>query len=283
MAIIGGGSSKTGCQNVQPFNDPEAYRRRVEEEICLRPDQLVFSLELDGQKCWVKRRPASKKLRWHRLQALVASLLRMRLFQPTVSQGGPESLRNEADRLACLREQRIPVPDVILCEDDFLVTDDRGVQLDYWLRTLPSDEDRQHWLRQAIGLLSQVHAAGLAHGRPMPRDMVIRRGQLTLIDLEEDPVQVMSLAEAQARDVWLFMNSAVQLLPDQASAAAVFSDYHRTMTVEAERALRRLVALGRPFSWFLARTLVGYLGSDLRKAVLANEVMAGVLHSNRRV
>jgi tRNA A-37 threonylcarbamoyl transferase component Bud32 len=130
-------------------------------------------------------------------------------------------------------------------------------------------------------LLMQVHAARFAHGRPLPKDIVVRDGALTLIDLEEDPMRVMSLAEAQARDIWLFMTGVVRWLPDRAAAASVFARTHNHMALEAQKALRHMVALARPVSWVLAKTIVHRLGRDLRWAVMANEVMARALRSPR--
>jgi len=138
------------------------------------------------------------------LQGLIAYLQGFSIFKPTVSYGGAQSLRQEAERLIVLRSYGISVPNVLLVEDDFLVTEDCGVQLQEWIETLPDIGERQYWLKQAIQLLLRVHQAGFAHGRPMPKDMLIRDNILTLIDLEDDPLQVMSLPEAQARDVWLF-------------------------------------------------------------------------------
>jgi uncharacterized protein YjgD (DUF1641 family) len=99
-----------------------------------------------------------------------------------------------------------------------------------------------------------------------------------LIDLEDDPLQVMTLAEAQARDVWLFMNAAVRLLlEDTAQTTSVFELYKAAISPETQKALCWLVAFVHPFSKFLSRTtLLTYFGRDLRQALLANEVMEEV-------
>ncbi len=43
------------------------YRKLIQQQILCHPDRLIFSLTLDEQKVWVKRRPNAKKLFWHRL------------------------------------------------------------------------------------------------------------------------------------------------------------------------------------------------------------------------
>ena len=261
--------------------DTGQYRLQVQAEISRNPNEPVFSIELNGRKCWVKTRPYSKKNNWHCLQAFFASLLAMPLFKPTVSSGGAQSLRQEADRLNLMRAKGLAVPEVIMSEDDFLITEDCGLQLQEWIEALTGIEERQYWLKQAIYLLIQVHEAGFAHGRPMPKDMLIRDDNLTLIDLEDDPLQVMSLAEAQARDVWLFMNAATRLLFEDAErTASVFELYQTAASSETRKALHRLVSFVRPFSRLLSKkTISSYMGRDLRQALLANEVMAHVLFS----
>jgi hypothetical protein len=129
-----GSQKPKGESSVQRSIDLEGLQRRVREKITRHPTPLVFALHLDGRRYWVKRRPHPKKTLWHRWQALSASLLRLSWLQPTVSGGGPESLQDEAERLAMLRAQGISVPEPILCECDYLVTEDRGVPLDAWLK-----------------------------------------------------------------------------------------------------------------------------------------------------
>ncbi|TVS18641.1 MAG: hypothetical protein EA424_10440 [Planctomycetaceae bacterium] len=253
------------------------YRRPIQQQILCHPDRLVFSLTFDQQKVWIKRRPEPKKLFWHRLQKILAVVLHAPLLRPTVSTGGAESLRHEADRLARLRAHGIPVPDVILCEPDFLVTEDCGAPLDVWLWTLPTIQERRVWLERALQLLLRVHAVGMVHGRPMLRDMLIEEGELTLIDLEEDPTQFMPLAHAQARDLWLFMVGVAPLLANEMEAAKVLAQWRDSICSETQRVLRRLVKTLRPFSWTLDKTLARHLGRDLQRAVLANNAMTRAL------
>ncbi len=111
----------------------------------------------------------------------------------------------------------------------------------------------------------------------MVRDIVIRDGKLTLIDLEEDPTQVMPLAHAQARDLWLFMVGVALLLEDETPAAELLARYRGSISFETERVLRRLVRTLRPFSWLLDKTFAHRLGRDVQQAVLGNNAMARAL------
>ena len=129
------------------------YRHQIQAAMTRNSRALVFPISVDGRKCWVKHRPNSKKNNWHRLQALFAFLSGMSLFKPTVSSGGTRSLRQEAQRLNLLGSHGISVPEVIVLEDDFLITDDRGVQLQDWIEALDNIEDRLYWLKKAVSLL----------------------------------------------------------------------------------------------------------------------------------
>src|SRR5690606_39575859 len=65
-------------------------------------------------------------------------------------------------------------------------------------------------LVEMAGALGRVHARGLCHGRPHPRDLFrTADGRWGYLDFEEEPEASMPLAAAQAREVWLmFMEIA---------------------------------------------------------------------------
>ena len=66
-------------------------------------------------------------------------------------------------------------------------------------------------LERAMRGLVAVHAAGLSHCRPFLRDMTVDAyDTLHFLDLEENPTVRMSLADAQARDVWLLLSSCAE-------------------------------------------------------------------------
>ena len=83
----------------------------------------------------------------------------------------------------------------------------------------PAEHDRM--LVEMAAALGRVHARGLCHGRPHPRDMFYGDGVWGFLDFEEEPEAAMPLAVAQARDVWLmFMQIAGRSLQEGTDARA---------------------------------------------------------------
>lgn len=169
-----------------------------------------------------------------------------------------ESLLSEANRLKRFAAASIPVPEVLDVATDHIVLSDCGSQLRTVLTGITNQKEQRAVLERAVANLAALHAAGLVHGRPHLKDMTLGEdGQIYLLDLEEDPLRVMTLSDAQMRDVWLLLASCAEFCPDTfddlTSLLAVYQD-------ASEHDIRRQArAFGRNLRW--VRKLV-----DLAKA-----------------
>lgn len=254
----------------------DALKHAAYDAIAAHLNDMIVSFEYENQRYWIKRRPHSKKNIWHRLQTLAASLMALPVFKSTASNGGAMSIHNEANRLIHLKKAGVFVPDVVYFDEQILVTSDEGVQCHQWLINADVNQ-RRVWLTKAMELILSIHRAGVAHGRPMPKDMLVKGEQLTMIDLEEEPQKVMSLTEAQARDVWLFMNAVTRFFDDEADIDYILTVYLSKGTSDVAQALTRIVKKLRPLSRILSKLGAQRLGRDVRQAIMANEIMAKVL------
>lgn len=252
------------------------FKTQLEKSVARATEALVFPMMTDGKKYWVKRRPESKRRVWHRVQWSLAVLLRCSLLMPSVSEGGAASIHGEARRLQLFRAKKLPVPEVIYHDHSILVTMDCGEPLQQCLQD-KCEEERVFWLSQAMALLMQVHKAGLSVGRPMPKDLLLKNSQLTLIDLEEAPESVMSRAEAQARDIWLLMNGISGLVNNDNALIEVCRPLLNDIAPETMRALMQLLRILKPLSFILSSLRLHHIGKDVTKAVRATEILAKVI------
>lgn len=242
----------------------------------------VAPVDHGGRRYWLKRVTPAKATIWHRGQGAVARtvLRRWPVLLPTASAGGAAALRAEAARLSDFAARGVYVPDVVALADDYVLLADAGAQLKDVLDALPpTGTARVDLIAAAATALARLHAAGLCHGRPQLKDMVRGAGgRIGFLDLEEDPVAVMPLAQAQARDAWLFMGAAARYgaSDDTAFWAAVWGAYERAAPVTTREALAQLV---RGLRW--ARAVVApiapHAGKDVRQAVTAQVVLERVL------
>lgn len=233
---------------------------------------LIERIDYQGQPAWLKRRPHSKRTIWHRLQAFMARALRLPILAATATEGGPKSLMDEANRLKELERKNIPVPQVLAINDDCLITQDVGQQLLCYLHEVDQPE-KINLLNKAMNTLIALHQAGLCHGRPSLKDMTILADVIYLIDLEENPLNVMTLAEAQARDIWLFLNSAARFCrQDNQLLNDLFELYEVSIAPQTLERLRHLVVTLKPIR-ILASRIKPLLGRDGLHAIKANKTL----------
>jgi len=206
------------------------------------------------------------------------------LRQSTTGKGG-DTLLQQAERIRALREQGLPVADILYSDRDFLITADCGQTIEKPVRY--AERREQPGLDEAaLGsillemtrTLAAMHRQGTAHGRPKMRDFTWRDGTVTILDLEERPWEVMSMAEAQARDVFLWVHdlcSAPLSRSIAPQAAAILSD---TMTPETRESLRRFLRLLRRVSGparLMLRILSG--NRELTSGIAAHDVLSEIV------
>lgn len=172
------------------------------------PGARTISAVIDGRKVWFKYPVPPKARIWHVLQRIIAAIAGMPILRSTVCSGGAKALRDEAARLKLFQTQGFHAPDILAIHDDMIVMGDAGPQYRDVLDRLDSRCEQAKSLGKAMLELARLHAAGLAHGRPYMRDMTWQNDMLFFLDLEEDPVKVMPVKTAQARDVWIFLSAA---------------------------------------------------------------------------
>lgn len=240
------------------------------------PDALIGQFVFKNKQLWLKRRPFSKKTLWHTLQHVVSKIVRLPLFYPTVSKGGADSLHFEASRLRLFQAQGIAVPAVYAVTDVLLITEDTGEQLHAFLGKSENKNNVEKYLKQVADCLIAVHKAGLYHGRPSLKDMTLQDGILYFIDLEEDCLQQMSLEEAQARDIWLFFNSAANHA-SEAFLAVLFARFQENMSPALIEKLDKTVRIFKPLRQLASALQGARWGRDVRNALKANKIMESAL------
>lgn len=177
------------------------------ENIKSRAPSRVFPVVDDsGHKLWIKLAVKPKYKFWHRIQALAAMLSGYDILKPTVCQGGIDALKAESKRLQALAAKGFLVPQALAFGPDWMALNDVG-------NSLPSlNDSMEKNLCLAAALLADLHKKQGWHGNAVARNFVVTAERnLGLIDLEEDLAPIMPLAARQARDIVLFLSSAVAL------------------------------------------------------------------------
>lgn len=239
----------------------------------------VERVALSRRAVWIKRYGTEKPPRWLALQAVFSRLIPFDFLRPSTYLSAPDMAAREKRRITLFREKGFPTPEVIYDSRGAIVLSDVGPTVQARLKELRVKNPAAHddLLVACASELGRLHAAGLCHGRPHPRDMFFAGAHLGFMDFEEEPQAVMPLATAQARDIWLlFLQIASSACAGQETRGRAYEAWAQQAPARAIAELRRMTGfLGRFLS--LAR-LIGrvHMGSDLRRFILATGYLVTV-------
>lgn len=239
---------------------------------------------------WVKQAVPPKARIWHVLQKIIAACIPNPIVRVTVSDGGGNALRMEATRLQEFRVKGFHVPEVKEFNDEMLILTHLGPQLREALDQMTDAEARLEVMKNATRELARLHRAGLAHGRPYLRDMTWDGAQVGFLDLEENPVEVMPLASAQARDVWVFLSAASRFALDPVQKNvyrphiifALLAEYKSHSEGAALPELEKFIRMMKPLRYLLERRwLWEKVGNDVRQSVFVTQCLEVCLEDDR--
>ena len=219
---------------------------------------------------WVKRYGTESALIWQKLYAPLTALLPV-AFRAAPRLAPEAMIEQEIRRIAAFRQAGFLVPEVLYRSGRTLVLSDIGASVAVRLNEMGTDVPaHEALLVECAATLGRLHAAGLSHGRPAPRDMTVTREGLGFLDFEENPEAVMPLAAAQGRDLWvLFFQLASRSKTPGMTLPAAFAAWKRHAPAAAETELGGIIGFAARFLP-LAR-LIGRvrMGSDLRRFIVA--------------
>lgn len=162
---------------------------------------------------WLKKAaPARGIFRYYALN-LFSWLLRLPLLKAVPQPGGHEAIANEIKRLQTLNSLGVLVPEIMAFEDNWILIRDVGVSI---VRILKQKNTTQHTKQQlfsqCLHAIKKLHLQKQYLSQGFVRNMLLDEDSddIAFIDFEDDPLQVMSLAEAQARDLLLLVNSTAR-------------------------------------------------------------------------
>lgn len=240
----------------------------------------LSSAQIDGRRVWIKRFDAEERPLAKRLHARLSPLLPLPFLRSSPDADAAGLADREARKSAAFRAAGLPTPALLHRDGAVLVMSDVAEIVEDALRRLRGIDAAAHdgLLVEMAGALGRVHACGLCHGRPHPRDMFRGAdGAWGFLDFEEEPEASMPLAAAQARDVWLmFMQIAGRAVEPDTEARA-FAAWRAQAPAAVMPQLRRLVSF---FSLFLPglRLLQPLgLGKDGRRLLDATAALRAAL------
>lgn len=220
-------------------------RRAIEVSQGWRQHRIeMFDLP-KGQVVVKGQRPARGPWRF-RLLSVLAGLSRNPLLRPVPAPGGATAQAIEVARLRALAASGVRVPELIHQGDDYLVLrriEGRPLQDQF------TGEAGMALRAFAWGLdgLIDLHRRGQYLSQGFARNMLAAPDGLWYVDFEDDPLQVMDLPDAQARDLLSYLLSAVWI--NRASRADLMWAWSLAARRIAPEVMQRVRQAASGLSW----------------------------------
>lgn len=267
-----------GCQHTRhnagmdihlTHSDIRHIERCVQEE-----RQRIQVLETEGAgRVVVKGLRAARLPVLYWIQGMLARVLGLSLLRAVPMHGGRKAMDIELRRLEQLKQAGTCVPRVLHVGADYFVMSWLGAH-DLSELLAQKHPDAVDLWRQSGDLLQELHQKNQYLSQAFVRNVVIdtasRPATLAgLIDFEDDPLEVLSLQQAQARDWLLFLHSSLWLLP--ISEAQMDACIQQWLEAEPEAIRQAFYRACGPLSIFRHLPAKRSWGRD----VLALQVAAG--------
>ncbi len=166
--------------------------------------------EADGPAILKRRRPAHGAWRYALMYG-AAQILDAPVLLPVQANGGARAQTVELRRLRELRTAGVAVPSVLRVDDDGIVMQFLGDQALVEQFKLDAATGLAAW-RRGLDAIADVHARGQYLSQAFARNMLEHDGRIWFIDFEDDPLEALSLVQAQARDWLAYLHSSIWLL-----------------------------------------------------------------------
>jgi tRNA A-37 threonylcarbamoyl transferase component Bud32 len=242
----------------------------------LRSDRLV-PLNNDEQLMWLKKSaPGHAKYRYWLLDT-VSSLLKLPLLRAVPKPGGAKSIAIEYKRLKTLAGKGILVPQVMAHDNDWLLLSDIGVTADSYFRRNSADIDKRSEAIVAIlSELARLHRKNEYLSQGFARNIIFQDGAsktIGFIDFEDDPLDVLPLELAQARDFLLLaFSTSFYFAGHEQRYRAYINDHLQTYPSPYRHEIMRTIRKFRRIKELLARMRIA--GGDYRKLASTVDILS---------
>lgn len=239
------------------------------------PREVLCKTHHEGKNYWIKR-PDPKKftlvsIYWRKLLGLVIPL---KILKPHVIISPTKLVELELERNTEFKKKGIPVPTFVHRMKNTLVFTDEGLDMEVLIRMEQDLNLRATLLKQAVEALSQLHKKELYHGRPLLKDMLYRDGTVYFIDLAEAFCPRLTIAQAQARDVIMFVYAALPYIGNNSKQMLeLLEGYDSPHKDKILKHIRKTMKWLTPVTT-VVKPIAKWLGNDTMRAIAAHKTLS---------
>lgn len=195
----------------------------------------------------VKTQDPARHQWWRPLMNTLSRLLNQPLLLAVPAPGGGEAQAIEVNRLRTLAAAGAPVPDLLHVDKNWFAESCVGDRTIDQLIRRDADNQQRYW-DDGLAAILALHRLNMAASQCFARNMIWNDGVVSFIDFEEEPLTVMPLAAAQARDWLLYLHSTAHVMTSRTPAqnAQILMQYLQQDNVLVQQHFARAA---RSFSW----------------------------------
>jgi hypothetical protein len=252
-----GAASAPAPLDAQPFVPAPGDYAEFLRTTLPKQQKNVASHRLGSERVWLKK-AGPRHGKWgYRVMAAVARMARLDIIKPVPNPGGEAAIATEARRLRQLGAAGLRVPAVLAQQPDGLLISDLG---ESGRHTIVLQEKLDHaasagpaallavW-RDGLAAIAKVHVHGQHLSQAFDRNLVqCPDGVIGYIDFEDDPAEVMTLAECQARDWLSYLHSTAMML-EAAAPETAGVHWHAALAEVSAEVRARIAEAARRMTW----------------------------------
>jgi len=231
-----------------------------------------------GQKYWLKKSAPARGYFRYMAMNIFSKLLRTPLLKAVPQQGGQVALDLEIQRIEKLKSNGVVVPEIAAYAPGWILLKDLGVSIIDDMKTNRAD---QHRIRKLFSIclvaIKKLHDADQYMSQGFVRNMLIvdeKNSVVGFIDFEDDPLTVMNLQQAQARDLMLFINSTARFF---VSDSEFFKqEIHAFFDGHNEKVIASIKNTNNKMLWITKLPFQKALGHDYQKLKVGIQALSEI-------
>ncbi len=228
--------------------------------------ERIEKLTTDQGIFWLKKAaPARGIFRYHALN-FFAWAMRLPLLKAVPQPGGEAAIDVELKRIQSLHQAGVLVPRVVAHRADWMLIEHVGESIVKTMKQADTTQaKRQQLFALCLQALKQLHSKDLCLSQGFVRNLLIDpvSRRIAFVDFEDNPLAVMSLPEAQARDLLLLATSTARFFVDD---VAFFEQQIKTfLTGHDPQMVAALKITTDRLQWLTRIPFQGFFGHDYQK------------------
>lgn len=229
---------------------------------------------VDDETVWIKRYDAESRPLGKRMHSWATPLMWKPFLRSSKLLNPDAQVDRELRKMAAFRHAGFITAGLVYRNGPILVLRNGPPTLLSLVESAGSAAERRPLLRGGGETLARAHRAGLCHGRPHPRDIFHDGKNWGFMDFEEEPEAVMPLADAQARDAFLYQFGVVSLSCDAETTQSALCAYRAEAPADTRAALDRFIAFFHPLQRVANAMAKVHRGRDLDRFLKAMTVFS---------